>query len=222
MDVALTSFALGLLATTSPCLLPLYPGFLAYLSGQAGSDTGRLRYFLGVFVLAGVLTAMLLLGAVMAALSVSIGHVLAILVPLAIAVILALGVLMLLDRNPFYRLPQIKVPLLRRPSLNAYIYGLLYGPIAMPCSGPLVVAIFVYSFTTAELASKLWVFLWFGLGFGAPLLAISLLSGAVQRDLTRWLARHSRAVNLVGGVLLIMIAIYDLAENWNMLVLYYT
>ena len=222
MDVALTSFALGLLATTSPCLLPLYPGFLAYLSGQAGSDTGRLRYFLGVFVLAGVLTAMLLLGAVMAALSLSIGHVLAILVPLAIAVILALGVLMLMDRNPFYRLPQIKVPLLRRPSLNAYIYGLLYGPIAMPCSGPLVVAIFVYSFTMAELAGKLWVFLWFGLGFGAPLLAISLLSGAVQRDLTRWLARHSQAVNLVGGVLLIGIAIYDLAENWNMLVLYYT
>ena len=222
MDVALTSFALGLLATTSPCLLPLYPGFLAYLSGQAASDTGRLRYFLGVFVLAGVLTAMLLLGAVMAALSVSIGHVLAILVPLAIAVILALGVLMLMDRNPFYRLPQIKVPLLRRPSLNAYVYGLLYGPIAMPCSGPLVVAIFVYSFTMAELAGKLWVFLWFGLGFGAPLLAISLLSGAVQRDLTRWLARHSRAVNLVGGVLLIGIAIYDLAENWNMLVLYYT
>jgi cytochrome c-type biogenesis protein len=222
MDVALTSFALGLLATTSPCLLPLYPGFLAYLSAQAGSDAGRLRYFLGVFVLAGVLTSMLLLGAVMAALSISIGHVLAILVPLAVVVITALGVLMLLDRNPFYRLPQIKVPLLRRPSLNAYVYGLLYGPIAMPCSGPLVVAIFVYSFTMAEMVGKLWVFLWFGLGFGAPLLAISLLSGALQRDLTRWLARHSRAVNLVGGVLLIGIAIYDLAENWNMLVLYYS
>jgi cytochrome c-type biogenesis protein len=222
VDVALTSFALGLLATTSPCLLPLYPGFLAYLSAQVGSDGGRLRYFQGVFVLAGVLTAMLALGAFMAALSISIGRVLAILVPLAIAVIMVLGVLMLMDRNPFYRLPQIKVPLLRRPSLNAYVYGLLYGPIAMPCSGPLVVAIFVYSFTMAELAGKLWVFLWFGLGFGAPLLAISLLSGAVQRDLTRWLARHSRAVNLVGGVLLIGIAIYDLAENWNMLVLYYS
>lgn len=222
MDVALTSFALGLLATTSPCLLPLYPGFLAYLSAQVGSDGGRFRYFQGVFVLAGVLTAMLALGAFMAALSISIGRVLAVLVPLAIVVIMVLGVLMLMDRNPFYRLPQIKVPLLRRPSLNAYVYGLLYGPIAMPCSGPLVVAIFVYSFTMAELAGKLWVFLWFGLGFGAPLLAISLLSGAVQRDLTRWLARHSRAVNLVGGVLLIGIAIYDLAENWNMLVLYYS
>jgi len=205
----------------SPCVLPLYPGFLAYLSGQAGTETGRLRYVLGAFVLAGVLTAMLILGAMMAALSVSIGRVLAILIPIAIVVILVLGVLLLLNRNPFYGLPQIKVPLLRRPWLNAYVYGLLYGPIAMPCSGPLVVAIFVYSFTFGEAASKLWVFLWFGLGFGVPLLILSLLSGALQRQLTLWFARHSRAINVVGGLLLIAIAIYDLVENWDMLTLYY-
>jgi cytochrome c-type biogenesis protein len=221
MDVALTSFSFGLLAMASPCLLPLYPGFLAYLGGQAGSEEGRLRYLLGVFVLAGVLTSMLALGALLAALSVSIGRALAILIPVAIVVILVLGVLLLLDRNPFHRLPQIKVPLLRRPSVNAYVYGLLYGPIAMPCSGPLVVAIFVYSFTFAEGLSKLWAFLWFGLGFGAPLLILSLLSGALQRQLTLWFARHSRAINVVGGLLLIAIAIYDLAENWSTLALYY-
>jgi cytochrome c-type biogenesis protein len=221
MQIALTSFSFGLLAMASPCLLPLYPGFLAYLSGQAGSEQGRLRYLLGVFVLAGVLTSMLALGALMAALSVSIGRVLAILIPVAIVLILVLGVLLLLNRNPFYGLPQIKVPLLRRPSLNAYVYGLLYGPIAMPCSGPLVVAVFVYSFTLGEGLSKLWVFLWFGLGFGAPLLVLSLLSGALQRQLTVWFARHSRAINFVGGLLLIAIAAYDLVVSWDTLVLYY-
>src|SRR5450759_2027484 len=112
MDVALTSFSFGLLAMASPCLLPLYPGFLAYLGGQVGSEEGRLRYLLGVFVLAGVLTSMLALGALLAALSVSIGRALTILIPVAIVVILVLGVLLLLDRNPFHRLPQIKVPLL--------------------------------------------------------------------------------------------------------------
>jgi len=222
MDVALTSFSFGLLATASPCLLPLYPGFLAYLSGQAGSEQGRQRYFLGIFVLAGVMTMMVVLGGLIALLAVSIGRALAILIPLAVAAIMILGVLLLLDRNPFYRLPQIKVPLLRRPLLNAYVYGLLYGPIAMPCSGPLVVAIFVYSFTIGEAVSKLWVFLWFGLGFGVPLLALSLVSGALQRQLTRWFALHSRAINVVGGLLLIGIAVYDLAANWDVLVLYYT
>lgn len=222
MDVALTSLSFGLLATLSPCVLPLYPGFLAYLSGQVGVERGRQRYFLGLFVLAGVLSAMLVLGAVMAALAISIGHVLAILIPVAIVVILVLGVLLLLNRNPFYRLPQVTVPLLRRPSLNAYAYGLLYGPIAMPCSGPMVVAIFVYSFSLGEALNQLWAFLWFGFGFGVPLLAISLLSGAVQRELTRWFARHGRAINFAGGLLLIAVALFDLAQNWEMLRLYYT
>jgi cytochrome c-type biogenesis protein len=221
MNVALTSFTFGLLATASPCVLPMYPGFLAYLSGQVGAGQGRIRYLLGAFVLAGVLTAMLALGALIALLSVSIGRVLAIVIPAAIVAIASLGILLLLDRNPFYRLPQIQVPLLRRPSLNAYAYGLLYGPIAMPCSGPLVVAIFVYSVTLGDTLGPLWAFLWFGLGFGVPLLAISLLSGAVQRDLTRWFARHRRVINLAGGLLLIAIAAYALADNWEMLQLYY-
>jgi cytochrome c biogenesis protein CcdA len=63
MNIALTSLFLGLLTTTSPCILPLYPGFLAYLSGQA--DWGRQKYFLGLFVLAGVLTMMLALGGIL-------------------------------------------------------------------------------------------------------------------------------------------------------------
>jgi cytochrome c-type biogenesis protein len=54
-----------------------------------------------------------------------------------------------------------------------------------------------------------------------PLLALSLLSGAIQRELTLWFARHRRALNVVGGVVLIAIAIYDLAENWDTLALYY-
>ncbi len=32
----ITSISIGLLATTSPCVLPLYPGYLAYLSGGTG------------------------------------------------------------------------------------------------------------------------------------------------------------------------------------------
>ena len=72
MEIILTSISLGLLATTSPCILPLYPGFLAYLSGNQASGS-KARYFLGVFVLLGVLTMMLALGSLIAWLSVSIG-----------------------------------------------------------------------------------------------------------------------------------------------------
>lgn len=218
-SLAVTSLLLGLLTTTSPCILPLYPGFLAYLSGQ--NEIGRSRYFLGLFVLAGVLTMMLALGGIIALLAIPVGSVLVYLLPLADFLILMLGILLLLDRNPFKTLPQIQVPALRHPFMNAYVYGLLYGPIALPCSGPMVVSIFALSFTVGEAFSQLWVFLWFGLGLGVPLLILSLLSGALQRQLTVFFARHSRAVNFIGGLLLIGVAIYDLSKNWQLMQLFF-
>jgi cytochrome c-type biogenesis protein len=221
MGIAFSSFLLGLLATFNPCILPLYPAYLAYLGIQAGTGINRQRYFLGFFVLAGVLTMMIALGALIAVLSISIGRLLAYLIPIADLLLLVLGVLLLLDRSPFKMLPVIQVPFLRHPFLNAYAYGLLYGPISLPCSGPLVVSIFTLSLTVGEALGKLAVFLCFGLGFGLPLLVLSLLSGGLQRQLTRLVARHNRLVTLISGLLLIGIAIYDLALNWGMLWLFF-
>lgn len=219
MDSILTSISLGLIATTSPCILPLYPGFLAYLSGNQGSQ-GKSRYFLGVFVLFGVLTMMLALGGIIALLSISIGSALSVIIPLADLLIISLGVLMLLDINPFKQLPQIRIPGISHPIINAFVYGLLYGPVALPCSGPLVVGVFAFSLTTGEALSKLAVFFWFGMGFGIPLLALSFLSGSLQRQITRLFAIHSRKVNLVGGILLVVIGLYDLWANWDLILAY--
>ncbi len=213
-NLAITSLLLGLLTTTSPCILPLYPGFLAYLSGQ--SEIGRQKYFLGVFVLIGVLTMMLILGGIIALLSVPIGSVLLYLLPFADLLILLLGILLLLNINPFKTLPQLQLPVLQHPYRKAYVYGLLYGPIAFPCSGPMVVGIFALSVTAGEAFNQLWIFLWFGLGLGVPLLILSLLSGTLQRQITTLFARHSRIVNFIGGLLLVGVAIYDLSNNWKL------
>ena len=217
---AFTSLFLGLLTTTSPCILPLYPGFLAYLSSQ--SEMGKKKYFLGLFVLAGVLTMMVALGGVIALLAVPVGNVLVYLIPLADILILVLGILLVLDRNPFISLPQIQLPVLRHPFGNAFVYGLLYGPIALPCSGPMVVSIFALSFTMTEAFSQLWVFLWFGVGLGLPLLFLSVLSGGFQRQLTAFLTRNIRIVNFIGGLLLIGIAVADVIQNWDMLRMFFS
>ena len=222
METILTSISLGLLATTSPCVLPLYPGFLAYISGgQAGLQNKTSRYFLGFFVLAGVLTMMLALGGIIALLSVSIGKALSIVIPIADLIIILFGILLLLNINPFKSLPQVQVPVLSHPFVNAFIYGLLYGPIALPCSGPLVVSIFALSLTAVEALSKLNIFFWFGMGFGIPLLLLSFLSGAAQRWITRQFAMRARLINLVSGILLLSVGIYDLSINWRLIQLYF-
>lgn len=217
METIFTSISLGLLASASPCILPLYPGYLAYLSGASAGENRKGRYFLGFFVLAGVLFMMLALGLVIALLSVSVGRALSIIIPVADLLLITLGVLLLADKNPFKMLPQIKIPTLQNPFINAFVYGLLYGPIALPCSGPLVVGIFAISLTAAEALSRLNVFLWFGVGFGLPLLLLSLISGALQRSITRWLAYHSRLINVIGGILLVGIGVYDFWVNLDLI-----
>ena len=164
---------------------------------------------------------MLALGGVIALLAVPVGSILLYIIPLADLLILFLGFLLVLDRNPFKALPQIQVPIINHPYGTAFVYGLLYGPIALPCSGPMVVSIFALSFTAAEAFSQLWTFLWFGLGLGIPLLILSFLSAALQRQLTTLFARHSRIVNFIGGLLLIGVAVYDLAKNWELLKLFF-
>lgn len=221
METILTSLSLGLLATTSPCVLPLYPGFLAYISGrQDGLQSRTSRYFLGFFVLAGVLTMMLVLGGIIALLSVSVGRALSVVIPVADLIIVLLGVLLLLNINPFKRLPQVRVPVLAHPFVNAFMYGLLYGPIALPCSGPLVVSVFALSLTAAEAFSKLNIFFWFGIGFGIPLLGLSFLSGAAQRWITRQFAVRARLINILSGLLLVGVGIYDFSVNWSLLQIY--
>ena len=91
-DQIITSLSLGLLASASPCVFPLYPGFLAYLSGGQQNLGTKGRYLLGFFVLAGVLSMMLLLGAGIAALSISVGRAISYVIPAADLIIIGLGV----------------------------------------------------------------------------------------------------------------------------------
>ncbi|MCB2178667.1 sulfite exporter TauE/SafE family protein [bacterium] len=223
----LTSLSIGLLATTSPCVLPLYPGYLAYISGsqqglaQQGPEKKTARYLLGFFVLAGVLVTMLALGGIIALLSVSVGRALSVVIPLADLLIIILGGLLLANINPFKQLPQIQVPVLRHPFANAFVYGMLYGPIALPCAGPLVVSIFALSLTTSQMLEQLSIFLWFGIGFGLPLLVLSFLSGAAASWITRAFARRARLINVISGLLLVGIGIFDVIANWDLITAYF-
>ena len=212
-------FVIGLLATGSPCALPLYPGFLAYLGARPAAGS---HAWLGLAVLAGVLSAMLALGALIAALQVAVGRVLAVVTPLADAAVIALGIALLLGADPFSRLPMLAMgPGDRsRPALSAFWYGALYGPMTLPCSGPLLVAIFTLSTGVGSFAEKLAFFLAFGLGFGAPLLAISLLAASWRSALLRALARRYALLGRVAGAVLVLVGAVDLWTNAPFALLY--
>lgn len=190
------------------CMLPLYPGLLAYLAGTRVSARGhRSGVLLGAAVLAGVLTAMLLLGFVMFALGQSFSRILPWLLPLSYGIVLTLGIALLLGRNPFTRLSTAHAPALANPYASAFTYGGLLAPMTLPCTGPVLVSVFVLGVGSASaLGESLLYFLAFGLGFGWPLLVLPIVAAPLQRRLTRTLAGNSQLLTSLAGILLVAIA----------------
>lgn len=209
-------FLAGLASAASPCLLPLYPSFLAYLTANAGALSGRRASgLLGLLVLFGVLTTMVLVGAVLFAVSIPIGQVASLLVPVIDGFLIVLGILLIAGRNPFNRLPGMKVPLVKNPYGQAYVYGIMLGPLALPCAGPFLAALLALSAGFGDAALRLGTFVVFGLGFGLPLVLLSLLAGARQRQIVRFVLDRHRQIELIAGVVLIAVALWDLRENWD-------
>jgi cytochrome c-type biogenesis protein len=221
MDVAalvagLGPFGIGVASAASPCLLPLYPGYIAYLASNARALEGRSATgLLGLLVLLGVLTTMSVVGIVLIAIAVPTSRLLAIATPLIDAILVVLGILLIAGRNPFERLPGVRVPLVANPYLQAWVYGVMLGPIALPCAGPFLVSLLAISIGIGDAVGKLATFFVFGLGFGLPLVVLSLLAGTRSREIVAWIVAHRRPVELVAGVALVVVALVDLADKWE-------
>ena len=158
---------------------------------------------------------MLVVAVVLVVVSVPIGAVLAYLIPLTDAILITLGILLLAGRNPFARMSSVRVPFVANPFGRAYLYGLLLGPLALPCAGAFALALIAYSVGLADAAQKVLVFVVYGLGFGLPLVLLSLLAGARQRQIVQFVTSHHRAIDVVAGVLLIAVGIGDLILNFD-------
>jgi cytochrome c-type biogenesis protein len=214
--VAIGPFGAGILSAASPCLLPLYPGFIAYLGSNAQALEGRRATgLLGLLVLAGVITMMVAVGVVLVAIAVPTSRMLAYATPLVDGLLILLGVLLLLGRNPFERLPGMRVPIVANPYAQAYLYGMMLGPIALPCAGPFLVSLLGISLGVADAVGKVGTFVTFGLGFGLPLVVLSLLTSVRSQAVVRWIVSHHRAVDVIAGALLISIGTYDLVDKWE-------
>ena len=207
---------LGLASAASPCLLPLYPGFVAYLAANSKALEGRRGTgMLGLIVLGGVLTMMTLIAIVLVIVAVPSSRLLAVATPIIDGLLILLGVLLVAGRNPFERLPGATVPLVSNPYGRAYLYGLFLGPIALPCAGPFLISLLGISLGVADAAGKMGTFLLFGLGFGLPLVVLSFLTGIRAQAIVRWIVRQHRRIEVGAGLLLIVVAFADLVDKWE-------
>jgi cytochrome c-type biogenesis protein len=229
--VAMSVAALaGLVSFLSPCILPLVPGYLSYVTGLAGADlddalnrptaAARGRLALGVFGFIAGFTAVFTLMGIFAA---SVGRLLLgnerTIQVVAGALIIVLGLAFLglvpgLQREwRVHRLPAAGLA-------SAPVLGAVFAISWVPCLGPTLGAVLALTAVEGSAGRAATLTVAYCVGLGLPFLAFGLgfrkligLNQSVRRN-SVWITR-------AGGAMLILVGLALVTGAWNALIIWF-
>lgn len=209
----LTAFAAGIVSFLSPCVLPLVPGYLAYVTGHSTNRAVRpatvhsrlSELGLSTLFVLGFSTVFIVLGAS----ATTLGRLL---LAYRYEANLAGGALIVLFG--LFMTGLVKLPALQRDlrfhthipggrPLGAYGLGLAFGAGWTPCIGPVLGAILTMSAVSSNTETGIVLLSAYALGLGVPFLASAFFAGGLVRRL-KTLRRAGRALQIGAGVILIV------------------
>ncbi len=212
----LTALAAGAISFLSPCVLPLVPGYISYVAGNAAVAGGPQRSFgdrlstllLSTWFVLGFSTIFVALGASATAISrllLSYRYETNI---IGGAVIIVFGVFM----TGLVRLPWLQRELRfhgnfggGRP-LGAYVLGLAFGFGWTPCIGPVLGAILTVSALSSTASSGIALLSIYSLGLGVPFLLSALFTESLAKRL-KGMKRTGRILQIGAGVIMIVMGV---------------
>jgi len=215
-----TSFILGLLTPlTALCVIPLYPGFIAYLSSQTQNLTDtKLPLKFGLVVVSGVISFMLLLGLIFTTIfEISLTNVVGIISPIAFGILAIISLMLIFNIDFSKYFPKMQTPVSQNPLKSAFLFGFFFGAIVIPCNPAFIAALFAKTFVMSNFIGNILNFLSFGIGIGTPLLILAAISSEKSRTVINFITLHKRKINLITGLILLPISLYYLIYVFKIL-----
>jgi cytochrome c-type biogenesis protein len=221
------AFSAGLLSFVSPCVLPLVPSFVTYITGLTFEDITstkektRVRYitianslaFIGgfsfIFVLLGASATFI--GEVFLAyqdIVQKIGGILVVLFGLYIMGVIKLNFLS----------SEKKFHIENKPAgyIGSFLVGMAFAAGWTPCVGPILGSILLYASTTGSVAKGMGLLAVYSLGLGLPLF-ISALAINTFLSTFKVITRYMRWITIVSGAFLIIVGIMIFTGSFTFL-----
>jgi cytochrome c-type biogenesis protein len=213
----LLSFAAGLLAFLSPCVLPLIPAYITFIGGVSIQDLRLSRYkranvFLRtVAFVAGFLLLFSIVGLVIFGTFYSLNGGLGFLDIAAGLIVIILGLNFIFNFLKILNMEK-RFELKNRPTsfIGAFIVGMAFGAGWTPCIGPLLQGIFLLTAVTEHTFSGVVNLVFFSLGLGLPFLLLSLFFPYLMEKLNK-LKKYLPLIRIVSGIFLVGIGLLILS-----------
>jgi cytochrome c-type biogenesis protein len=219
---AAVAFAAGIVSFASPCVVPLVPGYLSYMTGLSGEELataergGRLRILAGgmLFTL-GFAIPFTLIGLVGGAFSVALADWRWQLAMGGLVAFFGLGLAGFLPFDLFRREARVSNKAVDKGVLGAMPLGFVFGVGWTPCIGPALAAIFALSATQSggSVARGGVLAFVYALGLGLPFVLLGLGFHRAGRAL-ELLRRHARRIQVAGGMLLVAVGLAIATGLW--------
>ncbi len=213
----LTAFVAGIISFLSPCVLPLVPGYVSYVTGQT-VDTMRSESNARVWAPALMLSVLFVLGfsTVFVSLGASASAIGQLLLRyryetniLGGILVTTFGLFMMGVLRPQWLLRDMRfhgrAPRAARPA-SAYVLGISFAFGWTPCIGPVLGAILTVSATTLTVGDGVALLSVYSLGLGVPFIAAALFAGSFVGRL-KTMGKVGARLQFVAGLLLVIMGV---------------
>lgn len=217
------SFLAGLLSFFSPCILPLIPIYISYITGvtveelQSGQRNILRILFLTLFFITGFTVVFVLMGASATAIGgllIRKQNILRI-IGGAIIVIFGLHLTGIFKIKKLYTEKRIVLKKKKIGYIGAFLFGMAFSAGWTPCVGPVLSSILIMAANEKTVLKGMILLLFYSLGIGIPFLLTSLLLNKLLGVFNK-IKKHYKTLEIITGVLLIILGILLILNKFHL------
>lgn len=229
IDVSIPiAFAAGTASFFAPCVLPLLPAYLVYITGVSVKDLEKNGYHFytkkllssGLFFVLGFSVIFVLLGTAVAGIGVSLRRYDVLLQRIGGLVIVVLGLefagvvhLPLLEKGKMFSLPSW---VSRLGNFRAFLIGIIFALAWTPCVGAILGSILTLAAISGTTAQGALLLLVYSLGISLPFIIVTLTLASAPRYMST-LNKYSPMISKVAGIALSIIGLLLLTNTYKYL-----